>query len=140
MAYQIKRTEKIHDTLELCGEDGAVMETLDFVTDIDAVAGELQKHMVGITEAERALKKAADDKEYAAAYEHYGRAVNGVFAVCFGSENAEKIRGFYEDNYIEMSLALVPYIYEVILPRVNECLTRRREQLKNIYKGKRRFK
>lgn len=140
MAYQLKRTEKIQDTLELCGEDGAIKETLEFVTDIDVIAGELRKHLVEITTAEKALKRSADDKEYAAAYEHYGRAVNGVFAVCFGSENAEKICGFYEENYIEMSLALVPYIYEVILPRVNESLTRRREQLKNIYKGKRRFK
>ena len=39
-----------------------------------------------------------------------------------------------------MSLAVVPYIYEVILPRVNESLTKKREQLKNIYKGRRRFK
>ena len=96
MAYQLKRTEKIQDTLELCGEDGTVKETLEFVTDIDAIAGELRRHLAEITAAERALKKAADDKEYTAAYEHYGKAVGGVFAVCFGSGNAEKIRGFYE--------------------------------------------
>ncbi len=140
MAYQLKRTEKIHDTLELCGEDGAVKETLEFVTDIDAIAGELRRHLTEITAAESALKKAADDKEYTAAYEHYGKAVAGVFAVCFGSGNTEKIRSFYEENYIEMSLAVVPYIYEVVLPRVNECLTKKREQLKNIYKGRRKFK
>lgn len=135
--YQIKRTEKIRDTLELCHEDGTTGATLEFVVDIDAIAGELRRNLTDITTAEQALKKAASDKDYSAAYEQYGRAVRGVFAVCFGRENAERICEFFEGNYVEMSVAIVPYIYDVILPRVNECLTRRREQLRGIYrKGK----
>ena len=128
--YQIKRSEKIRDTLELCAEDGKPAVTLEFVVDIDAIAGEL----TDITTAEQALKKAASDKDYTAAYEQYGRAVRGVFAICFGRENAERICEFFEGNYVEMSIAIVPYIYDVILPRVNECIARRREQLKGIYR------
>lgn len=131
---QIKRTEKIRDTLELCGEDGTIGVTLEFVVDIDAIAGELRRNLTDITTAEQALKKAATDKDYAAAYEQYGRAVRGVFSVCFGRENAEHICEFFEENYVEMSVAIVPYIYDVILPRVNECIARRREQLKGIYR------
>ena len=131
---QIKRTEKIRDTLELCGEDGTTGVTLEFVVDIDAIAGELRRNLTDITTAEHALKKAASDKDYAAAYEQYGRAVRGVFSVCFGRENAETICGFFGGNYVEMSVAIVPYIYDVILPRVNECIARRREQLKGIYR------
>ena len=135
---QIRRSEKIRDTLELCDENGAKCRELDFVIDIDAVAGELRRNLTDITSAEQALKKAASDKDYAAAYEQYGNAVRGVFAVCFGKENAGVICEFFEENYVEMSVAVVPYIYDVILPRVNECITRRREQLKNIYRrGKR---
>lgn len=134
---QIKRTEKIRDTLELCTEQGEVREKLEFTVDIDAIAGELRRNLTDITSAEQALKKAASDKDYRAAYEQYGNAVRGVFAVCFGRENAERICGFFEGNYIEMSVAIVPYIYDVILPRVNECISRRREQLRGIYrKGK----
>ena len=131
---QIKRTEKIRDTLELCGEDGTTGVTLEFVVDIDAIAGELRRNLTDITTAEQALKKAASDKDYAAAYEQYGRAVRGVFSVCFGGENARRIVEFFEGNYVEMSVAIVPYIYDVILPRVNECIARRREQLKGIYR------
>ena len=134
---QIKRTEKLRDTLELCGEDGNPAATLEFVVDIDAIAGELRRNLADITSAEQALKKAASDKDYAEAYEQYGRAVRGMFAVCFGRENAERICKFFEGNYVEMSVAIVPYIYDVILPRVNECISRRREQLRGIYrKGK----
>lgn len=134
---QIKRTEKIRDTLELCTEQGEVREKFDFTVDIDAIAGELRRNLTDITTAEQALKKAASDKDYSAAYEQYGKAVSGILAVCFGSENARRIVEFFEGNYIEVSVAIVPYIYETVLPRVNESLERRREQLKGIYrKGK----
>lgn len=131
---QIKRTEKLRDTLELCGEQGEVCEKLEIVVDIDAIAGELRRNLTDITSAEQALKKAASDKDYSAAYEQYGKAVGGILAVCFGGGNAQRIVDFFEGNYIEMSVAIVPYIYDVILPRVNECLARRREQLKGIYR------
>lgn len=64
--------------------------------------------------------------------------MRGVVALCMGEDNAEKICRHFENNWIELSVAVVPYIYDVILPRVNECLSRRREQLKNIYKGRKR--
>lgn len=135
--YQIKRTEKIRDTLELRSEDGTTGATLEFVVDIDAIAGELRRNLTDITTAEQSLKKAANDRDYSTAYEQYGKAVSGIIAVCFGGENARCIVDFFEGNYIEMSVAIVPYIYDVILPRVNECLNRRREQLRGIYrKGK----
>ena len=57
--YQIKRSEKIRDALELCGEDGKPAAKLEFVVDIDAIAGELRRNLTGITTAEQALKKAA---------------------------------------------------------------------------------
>lgn len=132
--YQIKRSEKIRDTLELCAEDGNPAVNLEIEVDIDAIAGELRRNLTDITTAEQALKRAASDKDYTAAYEQYGKAVRGVFAVCFGRENAETICGFFGGNYVEMSVAIVPYIYDVILPRVNECIARRREQLKGIYR------
>lgn len=134
---QIRRTEKIHDTIELCTELGEVRESLEFTVDIDAIAGELRKNLTAITSAEQALKKAASDKDYSTAYEQYGKAVSGILAVCFGSENARRIVEFFEGNYIEVSVAIVPYIYDTVLPRVNESLERRREQLRGIYrKGK----
>ena len=136
MAYQLKRTEKLRDELELCDEGGNVTDTLHFTVDIDSISGELRKRLTDVISAEKALKNAIDDKQYTEAYGSYGEAITGIFAICFGSENARKIAEHYENNFIEMSLAVVPYIYEVVLPKVNECIAKKREEMKNLYRTK----
>ena len=136
MAYQIKRSAKITDTLELCDEGGNVVTRLDITVDIDSIAAELRKRLVNVQNAEKLLKKAVSQEDYAAAYELFGQTVNDVLSVCFGAENAQRISEHFGGDYIEMSLAVVPYIYEVVLPKVNDSLQRRREQLRSIYRGK----
>lgn len=139
MAYQLKRTQKFCDELALCDEGGNVSETLRFTVDIDSISGELRKRLTDVISAEKALKSALSDKQYDEAYDNYGRAITGVFGICFGGENAQKIVSHYDGNYIEMSVAVVPYIYEVVLPKVNECIARKREEMKNLYRTKQRF-
>lgn len=136
MAYQIKRSEKIVDELELCDEGGNVVTRLDITVDIDSIAAELRKRLVNVQNAEKLLKKAVSQEDYAAAYELFGQTVNDVFSVCFGAENAQRISEHFEGDFIEMSVAVVPYVYDVILPKVNDSLQRRREQLRSIYRGK----
>ena len=136
MAYQIKRSEKITDTLELCDASGNVTATLNITIDIDSIAAELRKRLVNVQTAEKLLKKAVSQDDYAAAYELFGQTVNDVFSVCFGAENAQRIAEHFEGDFIEMSVAVVPYVYDVILPKVNDSLQRRREQLRSIYRGK----
>ena len=136
MAYQIKRSEKIVDALELCDEGGNVVTRLDIAVDIDSIAAELRKRLVNVQNAEKLLKKAVSQEDYAAAYELFGQTVNDVFSVCFGAENAQRIAEHFEGDFIGMSVAVVPYVYDVILPKVNESLQRRREQLRSIYRSK----
>lgn len=138
MAYQIKRSEKITDTLELCDESGAVVTKLNITIDIDSIAAELRKRLVNVQTAEKLLKKAASQEDYAEAYGLFGQTVNDVFSVCFGAENAQRISEHFGGDCIEMSVAVVPYIYEVILPKVNDSLQRRREQLRSVYRKGRR--
>lgn len=133
MAYQIKRSEKITDVLELCDEGGNVVTRLDITIDIDSIAAELRKRLVNVQTAEKLLKKAASQEDYAEAYGLFEQTVNDVFSVCFGAENAKRITEHFGGDYIEMSLAVVPYIYEVVLPKVNEVVARRRTALKRIY-------
>lgn len=133
MAYQIKRSEKITDTLELCDASGNVTTTLNITIDIDSIAAELRKRLVNVQTAEKLLKKAVSQEDYAEAYGLFGQTVNDVFSVCFGAENTQKISEHFGGDYIEMSLAVVPYIYEVVLPKVNEVVARRRAALKRIY-------
>ena len=136
MAYQIKRPEKITDTLELCDESGSIETRLDITVDIDSIAAELRKRLVNVQNAERLMKKAASQEDYSAAYELFGQTVGDVFSVCFGAENAQRIAEHFGGDFIGMSVAVVPYVYDVILPKVNESLQRRREQLRSIYRSK----
>lgn len=138
MAFQIKRSRKITEELQLCDENGAVAKTLDIEIDIDSIAAELRRRVVNITTAEKQLKKASAD-DYAQAYELYGQTVTDVFSVCFGAENTKEIIEHFGGNYIEMSVAVVPFIYEVVLPAANEAIKQRNDGLKRMYASKRRF-
>ena len=134
MAYRIKRSAKITETLELCGESGEVVKSLPVMVDVDIIAGELRGRLTAVTTAEKQLKKAVGDGDYGKAYELFGQTVKDVFALCFGKQNTEEITAFYDGNYVEMSFALVPFIYDVILPAANDVIAQRRAALKGIYK------
>ncbi len=135
MSYRVQRSRKIVDKLELCDENGCVVKTLDIYVDIDAIAGELRKRLTNIITAEKQLKNARREN-YAELLELYGQTVADVFCVCFGKENAEIITEHFEGNYIEMSAALTPYIYEVILPAVNTALTERKKSMRALYRNR----
>lgn len=134
MAYKIKRSAKITETLELCGDNGEVVKSLPITVDVEAIAGELRRRLTAVTTAEKLLKQAVGRKDYDAAYELYGQTVTDVFSACFGKENTEEIVDFYDGNFVEMSLALVPFIYDVILPAANDVIRQRKAALKGIYK------
>ncbi len=134
MAYKIKRTAKIVETLELCGDNGEVVKSLPITVDVEAIAGELRRRLTAVTTAEKQLKKAVGDKDYNEAYELYGQTVTDVFSACFGKQNTADIVEFYDGNFVEMSLALVPFIYDVILPAANDVVKQRKAALKSIYK------
>lgn len=138
MAYQIKRSAKITETLELCGDSGDVVKSLPITVDIDTIAAELRGRLATMTTAEKQLKKAVNDGDYGEAYALYGQTVKDVFTLCFGKQNTEEITEFYDGNYVEMSFALVPFIYDVILPAANKVIAQRRAALKGIYGKKRR--
>ena len=136
MAFRIKRSTKITETIELCNDNGEVIESLPVVVDVEAIAGELRRRLTSVMTAEKQLKKAVGARDYNEAYELYAQTITDVFTACFGKENTERITEFYGGNYIEMSLALTPFIYEVILPAANRVIAERRAALKSVYKHK----
>ncbi|MBP1542852.1 MAG: hypothetical protein J6A16_02050 [Oscillospiraceae bacterium] len=134
MAYRIRRSLKITETLELCGDDGEVEKTLPVTVDIDAIAGELRSHLVALTDAEREMRAASAAGDASQTYQQFGKAVTEVFELCFGKAVTEEIIGFFEGAFVEASLALVPFIYDVILPAANKVIAQRRAALKSLYK------
>ena len=41
---------------------------------------------------------------------------------------------FFEDNYIEMGIQVVPFINAVIVPKINETLRNRKAQIRALHK------
>ena len=131
MAYKITRTQKITETLELSDKNGNVIDSIDIDIDADAVCTAFRKKQTEVIDAERRLKeirKNGVETDLECAYEAYGNAVIAIFELIFGEDGTKKLLEFFEDNYIEMGIQVVPFINAVIVPKINETLRNRKSQ------------
>lgn len=133
MAYQLRKNN-FSDTLELVGADGNVEKKLEFEIHVDVIAPNVRRKYVEIVEAERAMRYGSFEEKYAA----FSEAVREMLKLCFGEENTEEIVKFYNGDFIDISIAIVPYIYEVIIPKTTEAIIHKRNALKSLYKNKRK--
>ncbi len=141
MAYQVKRTRKVIEDLELCNENEEVEVTLHINLDCDAVAPLFRKKQVALIDAEKNLKniqKMGNQADFNTAYEIYGRALTDIFEVSLGVENTKIVLDFFHKNYIEMCTQIVPFIAEIIVPAIQAAIADKQKQMKNLHKHKRR--
>lgn len=137
MAYQVTRSKRITETLELTDEKGNVVESIDVNLDADAVCTAFRKKQTEVIDAERRLKeirKNGVETDLECAYEAYGTAVIAIFELIFGEDGTKKLLEFFEDNYIEMGIQVVPFINAVIVPKINETLRNRKAQIRALHK------
>lgn len=136
MAFQLRKNN-FTDTLELVGADGTVEKTLTFEIHVDVISPEVRRRHIAVVDAEKALKS-CDKKDFTAVYALFSTAVRELLELCFGEENTTEIIKFYNSDFIDISVAIVPYIYTVVMPRTTEALIRKRQNFKNLYKNKRK--
>lgn len=137
MAYQVTRSKRITETLELTDEKGNVVDSIDVNFDADAVCTAFRKKQIAIIDAERRLKavrKSGVETDINVAYETYGVAVVGIFDLIFGDEGTKKILEFFEENYIEMGVQIVPFIRTVVIPQIEQSLAEHKQKIKSLYK------
>ena len=137
MAYKITRTQKITETRELSDKNGNVIDSIDIDIDADAVCTAFRKKQTEVIDAERRLKeirKNGVETDLECAYEAYGNAVIAIFELIFGEDGTKKLLEFFEDNYIEMGIQVVPFINAVIVPKINETLRNRKAQIRALHK------
>lgn len=140
MAYQIKKTRKINEELELLNDNGEVEKTLLINLDVDAIAPMFRKKQVALINAQKELKniqKMGVQADFDAAYELYGRAVVDIFELTLGVQNTAEILEYFENNYIEMCTQVVPFISEVVVPSIEISINEKKKQMKNLHKKKR---
>lgn len=139
MAYQVTRSKRITETLELTDANGIVVNSINVNLDADAVCTAFRKKQIAIIDAERRLKdvqRKGSQADLDAAYEAYGDAMLNIFELIFGDEGTKKILKFYENNYVEMGLQIVPFIREVVIPKLDDALKSHKRQMKNLYKSR----
>lgn len=111
MSYKIKKNQNITEDIELIANDGAVSATLHINISPAAIAKDYRNVQIELIKA----KKSADNQNEDA-IEQYGKAVISMFDLLFGKENTEKILKYFENDYFEMSLQIMPFVYDVVEP------------------------
>ena len=132
--FELKRSEKIVEQIKL-GD-----EIIEVNLDAGAIQARFTKGYNELLRAQSALNGATSDTLDAVSdkLEQYGNAVVGVLQVIFGEENTQKILAFYENNYTEMFTQIYPFIGEVIIPKISEASKRKADELKELYKGRKK--
>lgn len=138
MAYQVKRSERIEETLELLDEQGKVVETIKVSLDPDSVVEKVSKRYAELLRVQSKIAQIAKLEEKAQAYEELGTAVVELFKAVFGEKDTEKIVAFYTDNYIEMCRNIMPFITGVVIPKVRKISQDNRKSVMQSYNRKQR--
>lgn len=143
MAYQLSRTRKIIETLELTDNNGKVIKTIDVHLDVGIIAKEYRDLCEKLGKAERQLKEAQkqnDTELFEKTLEVYGEAIIALLRLIFGEENAQVLLDYFENNYFEMAIKLIPFIFDVLSPKIIEGIKAEKQQLLSQYDRKERRK
>lgn len=110
--YIAKRRKKVIATFALADEDGNIVKQYDINCDPDTRLIEYNKAKNKIIAAEQLINAEPDEKNYAV----YGQAVVDMLGIFFGAEAVTEILAFFEGNYSEMLLEILPFITDEIEP------------------------
>lgn len=147
MAYQIGRAKRVRETLELVDECGNVVKRLPVDLDADSIAMEFNRKYNAVMTAESAIKSMTIPQEGSPiamtqedadnanqAIEAFGNAVIELFGMIFGESGTQELLDFYDGKYFEMSLEVVPFIVDVVVPAIKKSTEDKRSQLAKNYK------
>lgn len=115
--YQIKRNHIVED-LQI--EDNG--KTLDLHVDlsVDQILRRYLQAAEAITKARNNAGKGLTEERV----EKLGEAILGLFGVIFGEAQTKQIVEFYGEAYTEMLADIVPFINDVVAPRVADAQQR----------------
>lgn len=130
--YQIQRKNRIKEQLQLCHANGDIACTLDVDINVDRMTAQISKAYDQLGKAQNELMK---DRNSEKLIEEYGKAVVLVLTAIFGEDGCKKILDFYEDNYTECLLDILPFVSGEIMPKIREASKARKEQLQALMNG-----
>lgn len=128
MAYQIKKSDKITETLELLDSNNNAALTVHVDIEIGRIAKEYRQLQIELMEAQNMISQGNEQ-----AFEAFGNAVIKLFRCLFGDENTQKILEYFENDYTEMAVQCMPFISDVIQPAIEKYSRSKREIMANNY-------
>lgn len=125
MAYQIKKTSRITEDIELLGESGNVEKILHVEINPDGIMNNYRKAEIQLLKTQRAVKEGNS----AESVEEYGKAVTALFETVFGTETTAELLTYFEKKHTEMLIQLMPFITDVVRPAVAEAIKSQKSRL-----------
>ena len=143
MAYQAKRSKKYVEDFELVDAEGNIKHTLHISLDADDMTVKINRKYVALTralsETPEAKRKVETAEDLQGVFETLGNAMVDLLQAVFGEENAKILLDFYEDSYIEMSREVLPFISNVVIPRMIEIRKDNQKALLGKYNRKQKI-
>lgn len=143
MAYQAKRSKKYVEDFELVDAEGNIKHTLHISLDADDMTVKINRKYVALTralsETTEAKRKVETAEDLQGVFETLGNAMVDLLQAVFGEENAKILLDFYEDSYIEMSRKVLPFISNVVIPRMIEIRKDNQKALLGKYNRKQKI-
>lgn len=143
MAYQAKRSKKYVEDFELVDAEGNIKHTLHISLDADDMTVKISRKYVALTralsETTEAKRKVETAEDLQGVFETLGNAMVDLLQAVFGEENAKILLDFYEDSYTEMSREVLPFISNVVIPRMIEIRKDNQKALLGKYNRKQKI-
>ena len=140
MAYQARRFKKVIEDFELVDENNQIIERLHVELDAGSIVEKIRQKYIKLVRANREIQNVHTDinseEEILNAYSFLGTAVSDLIEAVFGKEDTEKILKFYENNYVELSQEVIPFITQVVLPKLNEVAKQNKQNILSGYNRK----
>lgn len=132
MAFKLKRFKKT-ESLELVNEEGVTEKVITVRLDKAGLAMNVSKKFVEIQRLQAMAEKARGKENAEELVTKLGQTVIDFFEIIFGEEDTKAILEFYEGNYIEMALEVMPFIQEKVLPTVRAIAQQNRRTAMTSY-------
>ncbi|MBQ7003370.1 MAG: hypothetical protein IJN57_05315 [Oscillospiraceae bacterium] len=120
MAYQIKRPERIVEDLELMAVSDHPAMIIHIDINPEAMARDYRRLELTLAKAKQAGDMASFEK-----------AAGDLFTLICGEEAVERILAYFKGSYVDMTAALLPFVFDCIKPAVERYVQSRREILAN---------
>lgn len=123
MAYRIQKSPHVRE--EVTVEDEGKELTVSVDLDVHQILRQYAEAADRLAEAERRVrdlqKQGIDANNLDEVYAALGSAVINLFAVVFGPEQTGEIVEFYDGNHTEMLADFVPFLQDVVVPKIREA-------------------